>query len=160
MKKPRPGRAWYALLVLGALVVFMLGAAAWQVLLQGNPTDCRWKGVICLFIPDFSDWYIHLFSYILMVPLMLALFLFFNVWRKQRTYIKILTNNVTFLALRDIQLENLADRLGLKCRVFLLDSNDYFSFCSGFFYPRIYVSRAIIDSLTAEELEALILHEK
>jgi Zn-dependent protease with chaperone function len=160
MKKPRPSRAWYALLGIGAFVVFMLGAAAWQMLLQADPTDCRWNGVICLFIPDRSDWYIHLFSYMLIAPLMLAMFLFFNTWRKQRDHINMLTNNMASLALRDSKLENMASRLNLKDEVFLLDSDDYFSFCTGFASPRIYVSRGIIESLTAEELEALLLHEK
>ena len=160
MKKPRPSRAWYALAGIGAFVVFMLGAAAWQMLLQADPTDCSLKGPVCLFIPDFSDWYIHLLSYILMAPLMLAMFLFLKTWRKQQDHLNTLTTNMESLATRDSRLDNIAQRLNLQDRVFLLDSDDYISFCTGFLSPRIYVSKAIVESLTAEELEALLLHER
>jgi beta-lactamase regulating signal transducer with metallopeptidase domain len=160
MKKPRPSRAWYALSGIGAFVVFMLGAAAWQMLLQADPTDCSLKGPVCLFIPDTSDWYIHLLSYVLMAPLMLALFLFLKTWRKQQDHLNTLTTNMASLTTRDARLDNIAQRLNLQDHVFLLDSDDCISFCTGFLSPRIYVSRAIVESLTAEELEALLLHER
>jgi beta-lactamase regulating signal transducer with metallopeptidase domain len=160
MRKLPPSRTWYALFGIGTFVVFMLGAAAWQILLQADPTDCSLNGVICLFIPDHSDWYIHLFSYVLMAPLMLALFLFVNTWRKPRSRLNALTNNLASLSATDERLETLAERWDLTGKVHLLDSDDYICFCACFFSPRIYVSRAVVQALTAEELEALLLHEK
>ncbi len=160
MKKLHPSRTWYALFMLGAFAVFMLGAAVWHILLDADPLDCTMKGVICLFVPDFSDWYIHLISYMLMAPLMLAISMMFHTWQKQWSRLKLLTSNLAPLAISDDKMEKTAQQLGLKGRVHLLDFQDNICFCSGFVSPQIYISQGIVKRLSSTELEALLLHEK
>ncbi len=160
MKKLSPSRTWSVLFGFGAFLVFMLGAAAWHTLIDGNSLDCSFQGVVCLFIPDFSDWYIHLISYALIAPLLVAMVITFRNWRNQWIHLKMLTSNLATLAIADDKLETLARKLNLEDKLYLLDSDDYISFCACFLSPRIYISRALTEKLTAEELEALLLHEK
>jgi Zn-dependent protease with chaperone function len=160
MKLLHPNRTLYVLVGIGAFLMFLLGAAAWHILIDGNSLDCSMEGVICLFIPDRSDWYIHLISYALMSPAILALYLGFAVWRRQWIRLNMLTRNLAVLATKDSKLEIVAHRLGLKDKVSLLDSTDCLCFCACFRSPRIYISRPVVETLTTDELEALLLHEK
>ncbi len=160
MKRVYQSKAWYALVGICAIAVFMLGTALWHILLDAGTLDNSMKGIIGLFVPDRSDWYIHFISYILMAPLMSAMFLWFRCFRKQWVHTSVLTSNLALLTARNARLDKLAYGLGLKNKVFLLDSDDYFSFCAFCFHPRIYVSRAMVEMLENDELEALLLHER
>ncbi len=160
MKIVRPNRASNVVFGFGALLVFLGGAAIWHTLIDGNSLDCSLKGVICLFIPDRSDWYIHLISYTLMLPFMLALFVWFSSWRKHWLHLNMLTRNLKTLLITDPKLDKIIRNLGLTHRVSLLDSTDYLCFCACLTFPHIYVSRAVVETLNDTELEALLLHEK
>jgi beta-lactamase regulating signal transducer with metallopeptidase domain len=160
MKLLHPNRVLYVLFGIGAFLVLMVGAAAWHVLIDGNSLDCSMKGIICLFIPDRSDWYIHLISYALMSPFILAISLAFTAWRRQWTRLNLLTRNLAILTTNDSKLETAAFHLDLTDKVTLLDSTDFVCFCANFRSPRIYVSRPVVDALKTDELEALLLHEK
>lgn len=52
------------------------------------------------------------------------------------------------------------DRVGLNGRVELVDSDDRFSFAYGAFSPRVVVSRGLLESTSAEELNAVLAHER
>jgi Zn-dependent protease with chaperone function len=160
MRKLYPSRTWYALFGIGAFAIFMLGAAVWHILLDGDPLDCPLKGVVCLFIPDLSDWYIHLVAYVLMAPLMLVMYFMFNTWRRQWLRLNVLISSLSPLTIRDDKLEKVAQQLGLMGKVHLLDSRDYICFCACSISPQIYVSLAVVEKLTSIELEALLLHER
>ncbi len=160
MKTLRPNRTLFAILGFGIFLVFLLGAAFWHILLDANSLDCRWTGIVCLFVPDLSDWYIHILSYALMAPLVVTLVVWLNSWRRQWTRLNTLTRNLSALEIKSSKLEKVANSLGLVDKVNLLDSADFLCFCACFTSPRIYVSRAVVESLTDVELEALLLHEK
>jgi Zn-dependent protease with chaperone function len=160
MKALHPNRTLFILFGIGTVLVFLLGAGAWHAILQADPPGCTENELACLFIPTRFDYGIHLISYALMTPLMVTMFLWFSAWRRQWVQINVLTKNLSAIAVRDDKLEKVASGLGLKGRVQLLDSDDYFSFCARIVSPHIFLSRAVVKALNAEELEALLLHEK
>lgn len=160
MRLIHPNRTLYVLFGIAFFAVFMLGAAVWHIILDANDLDCFTKNAACFFIPDASDWYIHLISYVLMAPLMLALYRMFNTWRRQWVRLSVLTKNLAVITTKDSKLENVAGRLGLENKVSLLDSTDYLCFCACLRSPQIYISRPVVDMLTVDELEAMLLHEK
>lgn len=50
--------------------------------------------------------------------------------------------------------------LGLKNKVYLVENENLFSFCSGIFSSHIIITTSLVSSLTDRELEAVLLHEK
>lgn len=58
------------------------------------------------------------------------------------------------------QLEGAARRRGLAGRVTLVDSEQRFSFAYGAFTPRVAVSRGLWSAASAEELDAVLEHER
>ncbi len=159
MRTPHPGRTWYILFGIGAFLFFLLGAAAFHAII-GDADGCQLEGFVCLIVPTRADLYIHLLSYALMTPVMLTVVIFFDAWRRYRARMSALTRNLTALTIRDEKLEGLAARLGLANNVHLIDSEDRFCFCACLVSPRIYVSRAVKQTLSEEEMEAMLLHEK
>ncbi len=160
MKTPHPGRTWSILFVLGAGTVFILGAAAWHALLQGDPMGCTMNELECLLVPSRSDLGIHLISYALMTPLMGAMFFWFSAWRHQQSRISKLAGSLSRITCRDNRLDSTAGKLGLQGKVSLIDSEDMLSFCAFFFSPRIFISRGMVNALADRELEAVLVHEK
>ena len=160
VKTQHPGRSWYLLFGLGTFMVFALGAAACHALIQADPPDCDMNVIACLFIPTRSDLGVHLVSYALMTPLMAAMFFWFFAWRKQWVHVSRLTSSLSFLRANDDRLDVAAKRLGMEGKVHLLESEDFLCFCAFFLSPRIFVSSSVVGVVTAEELEALLLHEK
>lgn len=57
-------------------------------------------------------------------------------------------------------LTKVLEGLNLTKKVILVKDKNLFSFCYGIFFPFIVVSTALIKSLTAKELEAVLLHEQ
>lgn len=57
-------------------------------------------------------------------------------------------------------LGRVAARLGLTRKVILVNDHNLFSFCGGLFSPYIIVTSGLVKSLTAKELEAVLLHEQ
>ncbi len=160
MKTPHPGRTWSILFGLGAGTVFILGAAVWHALIQADPVGCAMPDLECWFVPTRADIGIHLISYALMTPLMAAMFFWFSVWRNQYSHLSALTGSLSGIAIRDDRLDSFADKMGLRGKVRMIDSDDALSFCAFLFSPRIFVSRAVVNSLTDRELEALLAHER
>lgn len=58
-----------------------------------------------------------------------------------------------------LRLRHLAGTLGLTDRVRLVDAEALFAFCHGVRRPQVWVSRALVDALTRDELEAVLRHE-
>jgi hypothetical protein len=57
-------------------------------------------------------------------------------------------------------LQSAAARAGLQGRVMLVDSPESFSFVYGLLVPRVAVSRGLIEAASADELSAVIEHER
>lgn len=57
-------------------------------------------------------------------------------------------------------LREIIKSLGLTNKVILVRSSSQFSFCSGFFSPFVVLSTGLVDSLTDQEIEAVLLHEE
>lgn len=58
------------------------------------------------------------------------------------------------------KVEKIITRLGLKNKVYVVEDENLFSFCSGIFSPSIIITTGLISSLNDKELEAVFLHEK
>ena len=59
-----------------------------------------------------------------------------------------------------VRLAELASVLGLGERLIYVPDPDPYAFCYGFAYPRICISSGMVGSLSAEELRAVLLHER
>lgn len=58
------------------------------------------------------------------------------------------------------KLNQIAYQIGLENKIIEIESNDPAVFCSGFIKPRVYISSAIINSLSDDELKTVLLHEQ
>lgn len=54
----------------------------------------------------------------------------------------------------------LSSVLGMDGKIDLIDDSRLYSFCYGFFRPKVCISHSLADSLTGAELKAVLLHEK
>lgn len=142
------------------MLALLLGAAVYRVTLAGCPEGWREGGFACLFLPTHADLGVHLLSYAFMGVVLSGIFSWLVLWRRQWINMRRLTINLVRLRIPDSELEPLTGRLGLKDKVHLLDSKVPLCFCAGFISPRIYLSRGMMERLTPEQLEALLLHEK
>ncbi len=48
----------------------------------------------------------------------------------------------------------------LYTKVFFLETTQIFAFCFGFYKPKIYISTGLLEMITNQELEAILVHEK
>ena len=142
------------------MLVLLLGVAIFRAVLAGCQEGWHEGGLACIFLPTHTDIGIHLLSYAFMGTILLGTSFWLVLWRRQWTKTRLLTKKLALLYAPDSEIEPLTHRLGLKDKVHLLDSETPLSFCAGFIWPRIYLSRGIIEKLTPEQLEALLLHEK
>ena len=159
MRTAHPNRPFSLLLGIGLMVVLLMGAAAYRAVLAGCPhsSDMSFN---CLFSPTHTDIGVHLISYsfvALIFPLVVAGLV---MWRRQRNRSLSLVNNLEITKTPEPKVDTLLLRLGLKDKVSILDSTGSLSFCAGFLSPHIYISQAIVNNFTLEQLEALLLHEK
>ncbi len=60
----------------------------------------------------------------------------------------------------DERLRQIVQELGLTGRVHVVRDWATFAFCGGLIQPRIYLSRGLVELLTATELEAVLWHER
>ena len=155
-----PDRAFKVLMGASAILALLLGAAAYRAILAGCPDGGGKIDLSCLFLPTHTDLGIHLLSYAFMGTILLGTYSWLVLWHRQRTKVASLTRNLAALRAPDSELEPLTWRLGLKDKVRLLDSEVPLCFCAGFISPRVYLSRGMVEKLTPEELDALLLHEK
>ena len=160
MRGMYPNRAFKVLIGAGAILALLLGAAAYRAILAGCPDSAVKIDLTCLFLPTHTDLGIHLLSYAFIGTILLGASFWLVLWHRQRTGMALFTRNLVVLRASDSELELLTLRLGLKDKVSLLDSEVPLCFCAGFISPHIYLSRGMIDRLTTEQLEALLLHEK
>lgn len=138
----------------------LLGAiASYRIILAGCPNDCM-VNIVCLLLPTHYDMGLHFLSYFLLGTIFLLTIIGMVIWRGQRKRTLSLVNNLEITNAANAKLDKLLLRVGLKDKVSILDSARSISFCAGFLSPHIYISQAIVDSLTLEQLEALLLHEK
>lgn len=155
-----PSKPFIVLMGTGVLLVSLLGAAAVHAALAGCAERWTVRELTCLFVPDSGDIGIHLLSYAIAGMVLLGAFSAVMLGRRQWVELRLLIRNLTLLHAPHKGLEPLLRRLGLEDRVCLLDSEDSLCFCAGFASPRIYVSRGLVEKLTPQELEAMLLHEK
>lgn len=141
-------------------MVLLVGVAAYRTVLAGCPNFDGKIDIACLFIPTHMDIGVHLLSYVFMGIILLFTSVGLVLWHQQRIKTARLIRNLQVLNSQNSKLEPLLLQFGLKDKVNLLDFEDALCFCAGFISPHIYLSRAVVDRLTTEELEALLLHEK
>ncbi len=159
MRTAHPNRTFSLLLGIGLMVVLLMGAAAYRAVLAGCPDGIK-MSLTCLFFPTHTDLGVHLVSYLFIAFIFLLIATGLIMWRRQRNRTLSLVNNLVITKAADAKLDELLLRVGLKDKVSILDSANSLSFCAGFLSPHIYISQAIVDSFTSEQLEALLLHEK
>ena len=58
------------------------------------------------------------------------------------------------------KLNQVASQIGLENKIIEITDNNPVVFCSGFINPRVYISSAIVNSLSDEELKTVLLHEQ
>ncbi|MCL5797384.1 MAG: M48 family metalloprotease [Patescibacteria group bacterium] len=59
-----------------------------------------------------------------------------------------------------LTLQNIANSLGLANNIQLIEDKNVYSFCYGFFKPKIIITSSLVSSLTEKELEAVLIHER
>ena len=144
----------------GVVAAVLLGAAVLRTLLAGCPDGCGMPEYQCLFMPHDIDWPTHLISYVFLGAAGLATGTGYLLWRRQLHRVRRMVRNLARLRVPEDELLPLLRRLDLVGKVVLVDSSDPLCFCAGFRSPLIYVSRGTLATLTGEELEALLIHEK
>lgn len=70
------------------------------------------------------------------------------------------TRKTTLSANVPLYFRKLVNKHGLAGKVYLAKSKNPFAVCAGVGNPKIYISTALVDSLTTGEVEAVLLHEK
>lgn len=58
------------------------------------------------------------------------------------------------------QFDQIVQKLGLSGEAFLVNEDRLFAFCHGIRHPKIYLSSRLLSMISANELEAILLHEK
>jgi beta-lactamase regulating signal transducer with metallopeptidase domain len=144
----------------GALLIWLLGTAVVHLVLTGFATESGKVDLVCLFVPFLHDIEIHLISYVIVGTVLIGIASTLMFGPGQRFKMRLLGRNLALLHATDTGLGPLVSRLGLKDKVHLLDSEVTLCFCSGFISPHIYLSRDLVEKLTPNELEAILLHEK
>ena len=144
----------------GIILALLLVAAVYRTILAGCPDEWAESNLACLFLPTHTDLGVHLLGYVFGGTILLGTYSWLVLWRRQWAKMHTLTGNLGRLRATDSKLKPLTWRLGLKDKVRLFDSKVPLCFCAGFISPRVYLSRRVVEKLTPEELEALLLHEK
>lgn len=159
--------AFRALLLLAGLTAVLMALPLLMPFLVGrtdhhaemSPTESL---IACLVAPSFQDWHIPA---LVALPLALlgyailyvALFTW-KQWHGTRLLVRALLMHRVRRPPRPFV--QLLSRLGLKGRVDLVAVSRPLAFCYGWAKPRICISSRTIELLSAEELEAVLLHEQ
>lgn len=99
----------------------------------------------------------HALILILIIALALGILSFLVQLYKTHKLLKgLLINKVVI----PTKLQKILISFGLENRLCLIKDSNLFSFCYGVFSPRIILTTALVSSLTNQELEAVLLHEK
>lgn len=115
----------------------------------------------CLFVPTPVDWEVHVVSYFIFGLLLVSagrgiVRLGRQLWRTHQ----VVQGLLQFARPRDGALDTLLRSLGLAGRVDLVQTAVPLAFCHGLLRPRICLSTGMVAVLTAEELTALLWHER
>jgi len=153
-------RTYKLLIVTSFAAAALLGLALLRTALADCPDGCGERMLMCLFVPSELDLGTHLMSYSFFGAVLLSAASGVLLWRRQFSGFHRMTMNLARLEVPTGELAPLARRLGLEGRLCVVDSETPLSFCAGFRRPRIYVSRGMVARLNAEELEALLIHER
>lgn len=159
MRTAQPNRIFFLLLGIGLTVMLLAATATYRIILAGCPDNCM-VNLVCLFLPTHHDMGVHFLGYLFMGTIFLLTATGLILWLRQRNRTVSLVSNLAITSVSDGKLDKLLLRVGLKDKVNILDSTNSLCFCAGFISPRIYISQAIVDRFTVEQLEALLLHEK
>ena len=98
-------------------------------------------------------------AFILTISFVLGIGLMSFLLQLGRTHLllrKLLTNKAAIPK----KLAGIVTALGLTNKVILVNDSNLISFCCGIFSPSIIITTALVRSLTAKELEAVLLHEQ
>ncbi len=160
MRAIYPSRTFKVLIGTGIILALLLVVAISRAIIAGCPEGWAKGDLLCLFLPAHTDLGTHLLTYVFMGTILLGVYSWLVVWRRQWSKTRLLIGNLALLHAPGSKLERLTRRLGLKDKVHLLDYKAPLCFCAGFIFPQIYLSRGMVEKLAPPELEALLLHEK
>lgn len=151
------------LVVLGAAIVAAVLWSAVALLLAGAPTLAAgggWPGISCVLLPTAGDYAPHLASYAFLAAIVVGLAAAAStLLRQQRRTRALVCSCLVAGTVAPGALAAAIRRAGLTGRVDLVDVAAPLAFCYGLRRPRVLVSTGLDALLTAEEAEALLLHE-
>lgn len=160
MAGTRPGRTFRTYSVASTTLAFLMLLAGYRTIMAGCPEHVNNPGLECLLVPTHTDLGIHLASYIFVGMVLAGIVVSLAVWRRQWSGLTSLRLQLPVSSSSGTGFGQLTAHLGLQDRVSLLDSASPLCFCLGLFRPRIFISTGLVEILTEEECEALLLHEE
>lgn len=151
--------ACFTTLLLGLAVVSPLLVSR---VLTGQPLEDRDALWMCLFLPTSADWALHVLGYILTGLLSVGLLVGANSLLRQWHRTRRMARSLIKFAqpANDYRWSALITTTQLRERVDVISVNKPIAFCYGLVRPRICVSTGVIEVLSRQEFEALLLHEK
>ncbi len=132
MRAIYPSRTFKVLIGTGIILVLLLAVAISRAIIAGCPESWAKGDLLCLFLPAHTDLGTHLLTYAFMGTILLGVYSWLVVWRRQWSKTRLLIGNLVLLHAPGSKLERLTRRLGLKDKVHLLDYKAPLCFCAGF----------------------------
>lgn len=160
MERMHPGSTFRTHLVASAAFASLVLVAGYRTIMAGCPEHVDNPGLECLLVPTHTDLGIHLASYIFVGTVLAGIAVSLVLWRRQWSGLALLRLQLPVTSSSGRGFERLTAYLGLQDRVSLVDSAAPLCFCLGLFRPRIFISTGLVEMLTEEECEALLLHER
>jgi len=156
--------SFYASFVLGFLSVLGLAVLLLKILPSFNSLTtktCRHIGSSCqqsvpFMNPTISIPYFFLWALSFLIITILLISLSYQIWATLRFRRKLMVRKTT----PPLEVMGLLKKIGLENKVYIINDSRIFSFCLGFFSPKIYLSSAVLAKLNLAEIEAVLLHEK
>ena len=160
MERIRPGRTFRTYFVASMAFALLVLVAGYRTLMAGCPEHAANPGLECLLVPTHADLGMHLAGYVFVGTVLAGIAVSLAVWRRQWSGLRSLRLQLPVSSSSSTRFDRLTAHLGLQDRVSLLDSASPLCFCLGLFRPRIFISTGLVEILSDEECEALLLHEK
>jgi len=160
----KPNRTFALLVVLSVALVTVIGWSTHHLLLAGAPAlaaGAAWPGFSCLLLPLADDFTAHLASYVFLLAIVMGTVSGLRTLiRQHRQTRDLLRACLATRSPRRRAVDQVAQRLGLDRQVDIADIPGPVAFCYGYLRPRVLISRHLVEMLTGDEMEALLLHER